>query len=242
MMTKIISRIMLGCAAALLITLSGTNAFADGIVLVGPDPCFPAGVGRGCGSDRSPHILSIQEHPLESGGVRFSSGGDVRFGDWTRGSNTQTRTLAEAGITNANDLRLFFDIIEPNGGNQSSILLTSLILTAHNDAGVEVFRAVLVGGPLDLEELGNGQGHSDYVFALDAAAALRLQAVFAPTLHIGLEATIDNAQAGPESFFIGSANGPGPAPVPEPATMLLMGTGLAGTAAAVRRRSKSRKV
>lgn len=239
-MTKIISRIMLGCAAALLITLSSNNAFADGLVLVGPDPCFPAGVGRGCGSDRSPHILSIQDHPLESGGVRFSSGGDVMFGDWTRGSNTQTRTLAEAGITDANSLRLYFDINEPNGQNQGSILLNSLILTAHNSAGVEVFRAVLVGGPLDLDELGNGQGHSDYVFALDADAALRLAAVFDPTLRIGLESTINNTQGGPESFFIGSANVP--TPVPEPATMLLLGTGLAGAAAAVRRRTKSRKV
>jgi hypothetical protein len=240
MMTKILSKIVCGFSAALLLTLSGSNVFADGIVLLGPDPCFPAGVGRGCGSERSPHILSIQEHPLESGGVRFSSGGDVMFGDWTRGSNTQTRTLAEAGITNASSLRLFFDIIEPNGGNQSSILMTSLILTAHNNAGVEVFRAVLVGGPLNLEELGNGQGHSDYVFALDAAAALRLQAVFDPSLRIGLESTIDNAQAGPESFFLGSVNGV--EPIPEPATMLLMGTGLAGAAAVVRRRTKSRKV
>lgn len=231
---------MFGCAAALLMTLSSNNVFADGLVLVGQDLCFPAGVGRGCGSDRSPHILSIQDHPLESGGVRFSSGGDVMFGDWTRGSNTQSRTLAEAGITNANDLRVYFDIIEPNGGSQSSVLLTSLILTAHNDAGVEVFRAVLVGAPLNLEEFGNGQGHSDYVFALDAAASLRLQAVFSPSLHIGLESTIGNAQAGPESFFLGSANVP--APIPEPASMLLLGTGLAGAAAAIRRRVKSRKV
>ncbi len=47
-------------------------------------------------------------------------------------------------------------------------------------------------------------------------------AVFDPTLRIGLEATIDNAQAGPESFFLGSVEGA--VPVPEPATMLLLGT------------------
>jgi hypothetical protein len=137
-------------------------------------------------------------------------------------------------------LRIYFDIIEPNGGNQSAVLLTSLILTAHNSAGVEVFRAVLVSSPLNLEEFGNGQGHSDYVFALDAAAAARLAAVFNPNLRIGLESTIDNAQAGPESFFLGAVNGP--EPIPEPATMLLLGTGLAGAAGAVRRRTKSRKI
>jgi hypothetical protein len=57
-----------------------------------------------------------------------------------------------------------------------------------------------------------------------------------PNLRLGLAASVTNAQGGPESFFIGTA--PTAEPVPEPATMILLGTGLAGVAAKVRRRRK----
>jgi hypothetical protein len=235
-----IRRMLLSSAALMLMLALHSAAKADGIVFQGPDPCFPAGVGRGCGPDRSPHVLSLQSpgsSTHEQGSVGRNASGDVRTGDWLRGSNTQTVSLTDIGTTNASDIRIYFDINESLGQNRNNVTLNSLVLTAYNSSGQAVFTASLIGTPQTLVQLGNGQGHSDYVYALDAAAAARLQAVITANggnIRLGLSGDITGAEGGPESFFIGSA----PAATPEPATMLLLGTGLAGAAANLRRRRR----
>lgn len=239
-MSKIFTRITLSFAALLFLGLASGVAKADGIVLLGPNPCFPAGVGRGCGDDRALHILSVQNHGVESGSVAYTGHNDRRAGDWQRGSNTQTATLTQLGVARGSDLRIFFDI---NENNQLNVNLTQLTLSAYDNNGNTVFSANLTQAYNNMAELGQGQGHSDYVFGLDSAAAARLQAAInsygAGNLHIGLASTVGNAQGGPESFFIGS--GQAPAAVPEPASMVLLSTGLAGIAATMRKRRKARK-
>lgn len=172
----------------------------------------------------------------------------------TGGNNNQTRLFSDIGVTSASDLRVFFNINEPSPAD--SVLLNSLIFTAYDPSGSIVFTASLAA-PLTLTETGAGIGTSDYVFGLDAAQAELLQAVFAPTLRLGVEASISGAQGGLESFFAGRAGmvppgsgggdtpgsgggetpGSGGGEVSEPLTLGLLSVGLIGLALVRRRRA-----
>ena len=220
--------------ALIFICLVGVNAYADGIVLLGPN-----------NSKLVPPLtvldLSHQGNSsVEAGGVAWDGSQDVRFGPgkFVSGPHNQTVTFNQTGATNAGNLGIIFNINQNNGHDQDFVVLNSLVLTAYDQNGKAVFSASLVGGPLTLEQFEPAQGSTaDYVFGLDSAAATRLQAVLAanPNLHFGLFANISAAQGGPERFgFTGLPSQP--TTVPEPATLLLLGTGLAGVAAKVRQR------
>ena len=234
-MNKAFSKGMVILGALLIMSFAGTSAFADGIVFVEPNH-----------SKLVPPLaaLNLQHHghsTTESGGVRWNGSRDVAFGDISAGPHQHTVAFSDIG-TSATNLQILLNINEANGGNKGPITINSLVLSAYDESGNTVFSTDLAAGPLTLDQIRGGQGaNADYAFGLDSEAAARLQAALAANsnLRLGLEATLSNVQGGPERFrFSGSA---GSEPVPEPATMVLLGTGLAGLAGAIRKRRNAAK-
>jgi hypothetical protein len=228
---KILARAGLSFVALTIIVLANTVAYADGIVLVGPQieklvPPLAA--------------LNLQHHgnsTTESGGVRWNGTEDVWFGDTSAGPHQNTILFSSLGINDANQLRLLININEANGGNKAPITIDALTITGYASDGTVLFTATSLG-PLTLDQFKHGQGaNSDFALGLDAEAAARLQDALAQdsSLRLGLEATLSDVHGGPERFKWSAA----PGAVPEPATMALLGTGLAGIAGAVRRRRKA---
>ncbi|MEO8186734.1 MAG: PEP-CTERM sorting domain-containing protein [Burkholderiaceae bacterium] len=237
------SKLLLAGAVLGSLTLSAP-ARAD-LILIGPALIQPAGPGV------VPTILDFQSQGNatdETGRTSFNGTTSVTTSlvnpagaaqpgvdttVITGGANNQARTLAELGVGQASDLRIFFNINEPTP--TADVLLRTLIVTAYDTTGASVFMASLAA-PLTLTEIGSGAGTSDYAFGLTALQAADLQAVFSSDLRIGIEASISDAQGGPESFFGGSANTD--TVIPEPTTLLLLGAGLFAAGFA-RRRTKS---
>ena len=237
-MKKFLSHLTLSLAAMVFLGLAASNARAD-IILLPNEQAPQGGVGKAPES-----ILSIQspkntDHAY--GSVAWNGSNDVITGEIAKqGEHTKTLSFAQAGITSAGELRIFMDIEDPD----NDLILHELVLTAYNSqTGAIMFQGSFTPNPLSGQyfvEQAGGQGHGDYVFGLTSDQAAALQAAYQsdPNLRLGLFARTTDDTGSFTNFKLGQ--GPA-APIPEPATMFLLGTGLAGVAAKMRKRRNATK-
>ncbi len=193
--------------------------------------------GTGLGAVNT--ILTIQSpgnSTFESGSVGLNSSGvEVISGDAKTGaSQTQVRSISSLGLSQASDLRIVFNAVEPGNTSANSINLDDLVLNIYSPGGSLLFTS----GSFAAQSFANtftGTGQAGFVFGLDTTQAAQAQAQafsggsFGNNL-IGLSATASMATGGPETFFVTA--------VPEPETYLMMLSGLGLLGFIARRRAR----
>jgi hypothetical protein len=189
-------------------------------------------------------VLSLQNTPTEVGSIAWNGTEDVCSVDakCTGAVHSQTYTfqqLIDNGILNAANLGIVYNINEP--GSALNTIINDARLTVYDLDGNWVFQTGTCGGsnpvcPGDFPQTGGGQGGDGYLFTLDAVSQAALAQFFAnPTqFRLGFSADISATAGGAEDFYFQAIEGT--EPVPEPASMFLLGTGLIGVAAGLRKR------
>jgi hypothetical protein len=201
---------MLRRYSALVLLLSLAAGGAVYAALEQTTPLLSSGSGIGLVNT----VLTVQRTSSESGCVGWNGTADVvgaaacppgvaGGNEHTGASQTQTRSLAQVGITDAANLRIVLNSAEPGG---DSITLVQLVLRIYDAVTGTVLFTSSLPAPIAFPFSATGTGTSGFVFRLDAADALAAQPFFLnPNNRVGLAAELSNTGGGNETFFIVNA-------------------------------------
>ena len=170
---------------------------------------------------------------FQATGCTAATAPDVKTG----ASQTQTRTLSEAGITSASNFAILLNAAEPSG---DAITLDHLVANFYNaTTGALLFTATYNGVPQLFPSTETGTGNTGFGFTLNAAALQTLINANGglTNVSVGLATGLSQATGGNETFFI--FNSGVASVVPEPSTIVLTASGLFGLAGFVRRRRRA---
>ena len=227
-------KIALGLAAFVFVAVASGTAKADGVIVVGGQIHLS---GTGFGTRLT--VLSLQATPNETGATTFAN--PTGTGDST--NQDALRSILELkaiGINGTSDLAFLYNQNET--GSNPDATLQSLTITFYDGAGGVVANFVLPA-PFLSTPLEQGNGVSGFLLTLqyeNQAQRDAIDALFAANLgFVGMNATINGTDDGADSIFV--FKGSIAEPVPEPTTMILLGSGLLGVAAQIRRRRAKMK-
>jgi hypothetical protein len=253
-----IKNLVLGLAVVAMMGFGTLTAKADPIVtghLLSNGPINTQGTGFGTLLE----VLVLHAKgstTTEAGGVAWDGSKDIAADEGTAGDvvlngNSHSSTysiqfLIDNGFT-ANNLSIVYNVNEE--GVDPNTHLNDVNLRIYSAAGVLLFETDICGTadptlpcPGDFAAFDQGQGSDGYLFILDPAAAAQVAKYFGPgpdqclDCRVGLFADINEVGDGAENFYLHANEGP--SEVPEPTSMLLLGSGLVGLAAGVRRKFK----
>jgi hypothetical protein len=225
-----------------IIGLAASYTGMASIVLVGPEDITGSGFGN------LPRALTIQSQgpsqPTEAGCIAPDGSGGLLAGNGACTSGNlggdeqnpigfpkqSAPTLSSLGITNADQIGILFDAIQPQNSNNNVVTIDNLTLKLYSGATL----VLTASGTFSNLATNPGNGNTDYLFALDAVQAAAFNTAIAGNFEyrIALDSTISfpHQSAGPDSYAFINMRGPSIQAVPEPVSFSLVGGGLIGIA------------